>query len=584
MNKLKLLGVAAFSFFSVNLIFAQTLKQPNVLVILTDDQGYGDLGINGNIHVKTPVLDRFAKESVRFTNFYVSPVCAPTRSSLLTGRYSLRTGIRDTYEGGAIMASSEITLAEILKQAKYTTGIFGKWHLGDSYPSRPQDQGFDETLIHLAGGMGQPGDFTNYFKKDSSYFNPVLWHNGTREFYPGYCSDIFAAKAIEFIEKNRGNPFFCYLTFNAPHAPLQVPDKYYLKYKNIDPSAGYSGDPRPFSTMTEKEKEMARRVYAMVDNIDENIGLILQKLDDLKLAENTIVIFMTDNGPQQTRYNAGMHGLKATVYRGGIRVPFYLRYPSRFTGDKDVELNAAHIDLLPTLAHLCNAKVPKDRKIDGKDLVPAMDGQQVDWKNRSLFFYWTRRYPELYNNIALQIGSDKLVGNTDYNANTDQFELFDVNKDPYELDNRVNKDPVLAQRIRDELEKQTKELVNSENLLHQPRIVIGSKFENPTYLNRNDATGRPASNSQEDQYGFWKVSLREGTYNIRFKFSQPLKANGKLYLETGTFIHQKANQLINADVIEMKNVKFLSMDCDFIPFYSIGSQRIFPFWVELSKN
>jgi len=205
---------------------AQTIQHPNILLIITDDQGYGDLSITGNPHLKTPAIDNLAKESVRLDNFYVCPVSAPTRSSLMTGRYSLRTGVHDTYNGGAIMATTEVTIAEMLKDAGYRTGIFGKWHLGDNYPCRPGDQGFDESVIHLSGGMGQVGDITTYFKGDSSYFDPILWHNGNQESYDGYCSDIYAAQAINFISKNKKTPFFCYLSFNAPHTPLQVPDKY----------------------------------------------------------------------------------------------------------------------------------------------------------------------------------------------------------------------------------------------------------------------------------------------------------------------------------------------------------------------
>ena len=331
------------STFSI-IVNAQTDSRPNVIIVITDDQGYGDLGVTGNPHVKTPIIDHFANDNIRFNNFYVSPVCAPTRSSLMTGRYSLRTGVRDTYNGGAIMASNEVTIAEMLKQAEYKTGIFGKWHLGDNYPSTPSNQGFDESLIHLSGGMGQVGDFTTYFKGDSSYFDPVLWHNDRKESYKGYCSDIFAEQAIKFIESNYQSPFLCYLSFNAPHTPLQVPDKYYQMYKDIDPSSGFENDTRPFPKMSEKDKEDARKVYAMVTNIDDNMGKLLNKLEELKIADNTVVIFMTDNGPQQKRYIAGLRGRKSSVYRGGVRVPFYLRYPSLLEGEKDIETTAAHIE------------------------------------------------------------------------------------------------------------------------------------------------------------------------------------------------------------------------------------------------
>ena len=231
--------------------------RPNVLLIVTDDQGYGDFGFTGNHHVQTPVLDHLAAESLRFDQFYVSPVCAPTRSSLMTGRFSLRTGIRDTYNGGATMAADEVTIAEMLKESGYKTGIFGKWHLGDNFPCRPIDQGFDEAVIHLSGGMGQVGDFTTFFEKDSSYFNPVLWHNGVQQKYAGYCTDIFGGQAVRFIEENSEHPFFCYLAFNAPHTPLQVPDEYYNAFKDIDPESGFENDQRPFVKMSKKDKEDA---------------------------------------------------------------------------------------------------------------------------------------------------------------------------------------------------------------------------------------------------------------------------------------------------------------------------------------
>lgn len=584
---MKLLQSFLFAIFLLvnypKISFSQTETRPNVIIILTDDQGYGDLGITGNPHVKTPVIDKFASESIRFNDFYVSPVCAPTRSSLMTGRYSLRTGVRDTYNGGATMASSEITIAEMLKAAGYKTGNFGKWHLGDNYPSRPNDQGFDESIIHLSGGMGQVGDFTTWFQGDSSYFNPVLWHNGKMEKYTGYCTDIFAEQAIQFIEKNRQTPFFCYLAFNAPHTPLQVPDKYYQQYKNIDPSSGFENDNRTFQKMTEKNKEDARKIYAMVSCIDDNIGKLLNKLDELKISENTLVIFMTDNGPQQTRYVAGMRGLKGSVFRGGVRVPFYLRFPEKYEGNKNIETTAAHIDILPTLAEICNAKLPTDRIIDGKSLVSLLNGKTVDWDDRSLFFYWTRRFPELYNNIALQKNNYKLVGQTDYNAAIDDFELFDIKQDPFEQKNIVNNNIDIAKSLKTELDKIYTELIASENVVNQPRIIIGDKHENPVYLNRNDADGARGIWAQEDIYGKWQVSVKEGIYNVRFRFIEPVAAGGQMVLKTGSIVNQMKNKLDKTDIIEMKNISLKEMDCELIPFYNSGNKNIFPFWVELER-
>jgi arylsulfatase len=564
-------------------IFSQQKPRPNVIIIMTDDQGYGDLGVTGNPHVRTPHIDGFAKESTRFNNFFVSPVCAPTRASLMTGRYSLRTGIRDTYNGGAIMAPNEVTIAEMLKQADYKSGIFGKWHLGDNYPSRPTDQGFDESLIHLSGGMGQVGDITTYFKGDRSYFDPVLWHNNKKESYEGYCSDIFTEQAIKFIDKNKDAPFLCYLAFNAPHTPLQVPEKYYEQYKDIDPAAGFENDSRPRTPMTEKDKEDARKVYAMVTNIDDNVGKLLKKLDDLGIADNTLIIFMTDNGPQQIRYVAGMRGRKGNVYQGGVRVPFFMKYPARFDTNIDIETRAAHIDILPTLAELCNVALPKETLIDGKSLVPVIMGKEVDWTDRSLFFYWTRRYPELYNNMTLLKGKYKLVGKTDYNAAIKDFELFNLDTDPYEQENIIASNETLAGKLKKELDKTYNELIASENLVNQPRISIGNAAENPVILNRNDAAGQRGIWAQEEVYGKWKVRIAEGHYDILFKFIKPVKANGKMYLEANTVVKQLVNKKEGTDTIAMKNVYFSGMDCDLIPFYSIGSKNIFPFWVELTK-
>ena len=580
MKKIHLLALL----FLVFLIGCKKDKTPpNVILIITDDQGYGDLSFNGNPNIITPALDNFAAESVRFNNFYVSPVCAPTRSSLMTGRYSLRTGVRDTYNGGAIMASSEVTLAEMLKQANFITGIFGKWHLGDNYPSRPSDQGFDESLIHLAGGMGQVGDFTNYFKKDTSYFDPILWHNNKQKPYKGYCSDIFTENAIEFIEKNKNNPFFCYLSFNAPHNPLQVPDEYYQAYKTLDPTDGIDPELIPNEKISEKTKDNTRKVYAMVTNIDDNLKKLFNKVDELGIKDNTIVIFMTDNGPQHARYVAGMKGRKSSVYNGGIRVPFFLRFPAMFRANQEVNQITAHIDLLPTLSKLCNVEMPRDRKIDGRSFIPSINSEKLP--ERSFFSYWTRKYPELFNNIALQRGQFKLIGKTDYNSPIENFELYDTYKDPFEKNNLVTQKKSIALSLKKEMHQTFLELVNSENLKNPPRIMLGSDFENPVYLNRNDAGGQRAVWNQEQAYSFWKVDInKEGLYDLKFKFLKPLPANGNMYLEIGQSIQQKFNSKDNLDVIEMKSVYLPKGFNDFTPFYMFQKGNYFPLYVEVTAK
>jgi arylsulfatase A-like enzyme len=559
---------------------AQKNIHPNVILIITDDQGYGDLGISGNSLIKTPVIDRFAKQSLQFSNFHVSPVCAPTRSSLMTGRYSLRTGIRDTYNGGATMATSEITIAEILKQAGYRTGLFGKWHLGDNFPSRPMDQGFDESLMHLSGGMGQVGDVTTYFQKDSSYFNPVLWKNGQKEFFKGYCSDIFAANAIKFIEKNKGNPFFCYLSFNAPHTPLQLPEYYDQMYKNVDPSIEFERNNPMHLKMSEKDKEDARKVYGMVSNIDDNVGKLLQKITDLGIEENTIIIFMTDNGPQQLRYTAGMRDKKGSVYNGGTRVPFFLKYPALTKESKVIETMSAHFDVLPTLSELCHVDLPKDRKIDGKSLLPLIKGKKVDWPDRALFSYWTRKYPELYNSMAIQRAEYKLVGQTNYNASIEDFELYNLKNDPEELHNIVKENKAIALKLKTELDIIYQDLIRSKNLIIPPKIIVGSKKENPLTLNRNDADGSRGLWDQEAIFGKWNVNILKGRYNFRFKFINPIAANGDMYLETNTIINQMKNDQ-NTDVIEMKNISLPEINGELIPYYLTKGKMILPFSVEI---
>ena len=434
--------------------------------------------------------------------------------------------------------------------------------------------------------MGQPGDITTYLRGDSSYFNPVLWHNGLQESFSGYCSDIFADQAIRFIERNTANPFFCYLAFNAPHTPLQVPEKYYNMYRDIDPSREFENDIRPFPEMSDKDKEDARKVYAMVSNIDDNIYRVLKKLDELGISDNTVVIFMTDNGPQQQRFVAGMRGLKGSVYMGGVRVPLLLRYPGKGNGIMEIDATVAHVDLLPTIASVCNASLPGDRKIDGIDLKPLINGSQSELNeltDRSLFFYWTRHSPELYSNIALQKGKYRLVGNNGYNATTGMFELFDTKTDPYESKNIVNDQPQVATEMKAELDRRFRELVTSVNMTEEQYINVGTSNENPVILNRNDADGQWGVWEQEEAYGTWRVIISEGTYNMRFRFIKPLPAGGRMILETGTFISQMKIVDGGSDVIEMKNILLPEITCDLTPFYQAGQKKILPLWVEIEK-
>ena len=556
-------------------------KKPNVIIIMTDDQGFGDLGINKNPNIITPNIDQFASESIQFDNFFVSPVCAPTRASLMTGRYSLRTGVRDTYNGGAIMSNTETTIAEILKEADYSTGIFGKWHLGDNYPFRPSEQGFDESIIHLAGGIGQVGDFTNYYKGNTSYFDPILWKNNKKNQYDGYCSDIFAENAVKFIEKNKNKPFFCYLSFNAPHTPLQVPKKYYNMYKDLDPEVGFM-DESLASKMSEKDKEDARRIYGMVTNIDDNIGKVLNKLTELGIEEETIIIFMTDNGPQQFRYNSNMKGLKGTVYNGGTRVPFYIKYAEKFKNSKVISRMSAHIDILPTILELCNLKIPSDRKIDGQSLVPLINSKPFN--DRHLFSYWTRRFPEKYINMSIQNDNYKLVGNNDYNGKIKDFELYDLIADPLESKNVINQNIEIAKSFKIEMDNSIDDLLSSENIKNPPRIIIGSEFENPTVLNRNDASGERGIWAQNDIYSYWKVNFKKGTYDFKFKFKDSITSKGTLFTEINNRVYSKKTEKVVYSTLEMNDISIENSEVDLISFLKLNNKKIFPFWIEIYKK
>jgi arylsulfatase A-like enzyme len=492
---------------------------PNILLIMTDDQGYGDLGAHGNPKIKTPQLDRFVGESVRLKNFYVSPVCAPTRASLLTGRYNFRTGVVDTYMGRALMHPDEVTLAEILAAAGYRTGIFGKWHLGDNAPLRPIDQGFQEALVIKGGGIGQPSDPPG----GSSYFDPVLQHNGKAQRYKGYCSDIFARAAIEFVSAGDKQPFFAYLAFNCPHDPLEAPEPELSAYNAMDltlgsfPRLGQAVPPALASP-----PDSVARVYAMVTNIDTNFGMILKALDERGLARNTIVIFMTDNGPAGVRFNAGLRGVKGSVYDGGIHVPCYIRWPGQLPAGHVVDRIAAHIDLVPTLLAACGVAPPRDLKLDGKDLLPLLRGvQTAGWPDRTLFFQWHRGdRPEPGRAIAARSQAYKLVRREPIPGARARppLELYDMEHDPLELhDVAPTHSDIVAK-----MHKSYRDWFNdvSSTRGYEPvRIELGGTRENPTILTRQDWRGSGAGWNPGD-VGFWEIAVaRAGNFTITLHFA-----------------------------------------------------------------
>jgi len=580
--------VSGLVFVALVLLHAAAFGQdrPNVILCMTDDQGFGDLGFHGNPMIRTPVLDQLAARSVRFNNFYVSPVCAPTRSSLMTGRYSLRTGVYDTYNGGAIMASEETTIAEVLKKAGYRTAIFGKWHLGDNFPFRPREQGFEESLVHLGGGIGQVGDVKNYFEFDRSYFDPTLWRNGVPVQTSGYCSDVYTDAAMEFIEAHREDPFFVYLSFNAPHTPLQVPEEFLEGYAGKDPAAvSYPKQGRPLPEMSDREKDAARRVYAMVSNIDRNLGRLFERLRSLRLDSNTVVIFLTDNGPQQRRYTAGLRGGKGSVYEGGVRVPCFMHIPWLVPGPAGIDTPAAHIDMLPTILGLCGVPLPLQLAIDGRSLVPLIQGRSVSWADRPLFFHWQRGFPELYRNVAVRKGRYKLVGHAPSSARAPDLELFDLHKDPYEMEDLSARFPEKALELKQEFDHWYSDIMESPHLKDPPRIRLGSSHEDPVLLNRNDAKGDEGIWAQDRIYGYWDIQIEDDNFfDFVFYFRESINQEGTMKLRLGTTQRSLRNTDPAAQKLEMRGIFLKKGNYRLEPWYRAGGSNHLPFYVEVSRS
>ncbi|MFN0104126.1 MAG: arylsulfatase [Bryobacteraceae bacterium] len=470
-------------------------RQPNVILIMSDDQGYGDLSLHGNPHLQTPNIDRIAKEGVQFTQFQVCPVCSPTRASLMTGRYNYRTGIVDTFKGRSMMDPRERTAAELFANAGYKTGIFGKWHLGDNYPMRAMDQGFAESLVHGGGGLAQPADPP----PGNHYFDPTLLRNGKFEKSLGYCTDIFFHEAIQFIDRHQSEPFFLYIPTNAPHTPLEIDDKY------VAPFRGKGLD------------ETTEKVYGMVRNLDDNVGRLLEQIKRTGNEPNTILIFMTDNGPQQPRYVAGMRGRKGTVYQGGIRVPFFLRWPVNVKRGTQVDRIAAHIDVLPTLLDACAIRVPKALQFDGRSLWPLLNGSAPNWPDRVLHSQWHRGdRPELFRSHAARNQRWKLV---------DGVELYDMERDQAESNDVAAANPQIVAQLRKSTEVWFRDVGATRGGYAPPRIYIGAPQENPVLLTRQDRRDEPSG---------WAVDVRaRASYEVTL-LCNAAPAAGHAVLSLGT--------------------------------------------------
>ncbi len=401
-------------FFSFLLGGCQTKlpERPNVLLILTDDQGWGDLSIHGNKVLETPVIDNLIRNGAEFEQFYVSPLCAPTRASLLTGRYHLRTGVSSVSNGLEVMDTQETTLAELFKANGYSTGIFGKWHNGSHSPNRPTDQGFDEFIGFCAGHL-------------SNYFNTTLDSGFTEIKTKGYITDVLTDRALDFIDRNKEKPFFCYVPYNAPHSPFQVPDAYFDTYKEKG-----------------LEDELAT-IYGMVENVDDNIKRLLDKLEKEGLTENTIVLFMTDNGPNGVRFNGSMKGIKGHVDEGGVRVPLGISWPGKIQKGKKIKTLAAHIDIYPTLQSLCKLTPVTGRPLDGMDLTDRIFHQEPTESERQLFTHVAFLDKELKDHPgSLRTDRYRFVLK-------DEAELYNMEEDPTQQKNLAEENPGLVSAMKE---------------------------------------------------------------------------------------------------------------------------------------
>lgn len=517
---------------------------------MTDDQGYGDLSLHGNTQLETPHIDSVGKEGVQFTQFHVNPVCSPTRASLMTGRHYYRTGVVDTFLGRSMMYNDEVTVAELLSANGYKTGLFGKWHLGDCYPLRSIDQGFQESLNCTGGGLTQASD-----PPGNTYFDPMLRHNGKWEKHKGYCTDIFFNAALEFMEANRSRPFFAYIPTNAPHDPLQIDQKY------VDPF------------LKKGLSERDARIYGMVKNIDDNMGMLLGKLRELRIAEDTIVIFLTDNGPQSPRFNGGMRGHKTTVYEGGLRVPFLMRWPRRLKAGTKIPQLTAHIDVMPTLLEIAGGKLPRDLKIDGRSMTPLLEGLSAEWKPRTLFFQWHRGdRPEAHRNAAANDGRWKLVNGT---------ELYDLRNDPAEQKDLSTQHPEIVARMRGEYDAWFADVSATRNYV-PPKIFLGADEENPVTLTRQDRRG-PRAGGDGRSTGHWEVDVRRaGTYDITLRMAKTAAA-GKLHFRLND-VRQSADLAAAADSVNLRGVALPKGAGQLEAEVEVGAARTGVHYVDVSRR
>ncbi|MGY8767636.1 MAG: arylsulfatase [Pirellulales bacterium] len=483
--------VALIAVVSSSALLAESLQgtRPNIVLMMTDDQGYAPVGRHGHPWIETPNLDHFYDNSLHFTRFLVSPTCSPTRSAIMTGRHPMKNGITHTILERERMTLDATILPQVLKSAGYTTGIFGKWHLGDEEPYQPHSRGFDEVFIHGAGGIGQAYACSCADAPGNKYFDPAIRHNGSFVKTKGYCTDLFFTSALGWIKdvKENDKPFFAYITTNAPHGPFIAPEKNTKRFTDRGFEAKTAG------------------FYGMIENIDENMGRLMSHLEKWGLAENTLVIFMSDNGmtgggsgrpgavlgtqadgTKMLGYNANMKGQKGSTDEGGVRVPFFMQWKGKIESLKDVDRIAAHLDILPTLAALAGAELPKNQ-VEGRSLLPLIEKQKVKWADRYFFTHKARWKTGSEPNDHQWKGF--AVRNQRYRY-VEGNSLYDMKEDSNQTTNIVEDHPEVVAEMRAAYEKfwqETRPLMVNETAKMsktRPYHVLFNK--------QNETTGIPA--------------------------------------------------------------------------------------------
>ncbi|MCP4787267.1 MAG: arylsulfatase [Fuerstiella sp.] len=498
--------VALLLFFPV----VAAASKPNVVIVITDDQGYGDLSCHGNPILKTPQIDDLHSESVRLTDYHVAPTCSPTRCAFLTGHWTNRTGVWHTIMGRSMLRENEVTMGQVFKDAGYATGMFGKWHLGDNYPYRPEDRGYTEVMRHGGGGVGQTPDYW-----DNAYFDGSYWHNGTPEPVKGFCTDVFFDYAKRFIKasKKADKPFLAYIATNAPHGPMHAPEESAAPYASV-------------------ENVGLQNFYGMIANIDDNVGRMRAFLADEGLTDNTIFIFTTDNGSSSgwRTFNAGMRAGKGSEYDGGHRVPFFVYWPEgKLTGGYDVKPITAHVDVLPTLIDLCDVAPPDGVRFDGTSIAAMLNPtNDVDWPDRILVTDSQRvKDPIKWRKSSVMTSQWRLINGK---------ELYDIRVDAGQESDVASGHPRVVKRLTEFYDAWWEELLPSFS--NDTAIYLGHPAGNPARLTSHDWITtqstpwnqghiRKAVNG-DGHTGFWNVLVHAtGDYEVRLR-RWPETANLKI--------------------------------------------------------